>query len=210
MIRATLALVLAYIASAQAMPWPEVSEAEFHIGISPSDQRIGFSFPVKGKDGRLLYQFSCDGGSASYLNSISTDVVTYVPDMMCLLNEGPSKSEASLLAEGTEPPWHTRGQYRWSDLVAACGSYPEYGRFRHFLVRGMRVTLEATNFQMSEGRIVHFMLNVTVANDQTAASSRSAPPGYLQPERDCTTIKRGTGPAYCRNVAGSYEPCRTQ
>jgi len=76
----------------QAMPvqpaaWPAITETGLHAGILADGTRIGFWFPVKAADGRPLYLFSCDGGSASYLGSLSTDSINYVPDMMCLLSE---------------------------------------------------------------------------------------------------------------------------
>ena len=193
----------------QPAAWPAITETELHIGIPADGSRIGFWFPVKAADGRPLYLFSCDGGSAGYMDSISTDSIIYVPDMMCLLNEGTSKIEWSLLAEGGEAPWHTRGQFRWNDLVGDCGLYPEYGRTRHFSLRGMRITLRASDLELSHGQLSHFTLDISVKNDPGASSSRSAPSGYLYPGDDCSTVKRGVEPAYCRNQEGSYEPCTT-
>ena len=161
-------------------------------------------------DGRTLYRFSCDGGTESYPNSMSTGPIIYAPDMMCELNAGTSKSEESLLAEGDEPPWHTRGQFRWADLVGDCGLYPEYGRTRHFSVRGMRITLEASDLETSHGQLTRFTLGISIRNDPGAMSGRSLPSGYLSPRNDCSTIKRGVESASCRNASGSYEPCTSR
>jgi hypothetical protein len=206
--RALLLLLSIHAVQVQAAAWEAITENELHIGIPADGTRIGFWFPVRAADGRPLYLFSCDGGSESYLDSLSKDSINYVADMMCLLNEGTSKIEGSLLAEGDEAPWHTRGQFRWNELVGDCGLYPEYGRIRHFSLRGMRITLRASDIELPHGQLSHFTLDIWFRNDPAASSSRSSPSGYLHPGDDCSTVKRGVEPPLCRNpTSWSYEPC---
>lgn len=94
--------------------------------------------------------------------------------------------------------WFSRGVFLTEELSGECAKYPEWGRIRHFRLRGMKLTLEVKNFQIELGsknenapwgrdRVKELDLEVTVASDPTAKSEIAEPVGLARPplSTDC-------------------------
>jgi hypothetical protein len=88
------------------------------------------------------------------------------------------------------------------ELHGDCAIYPEYGRLRHFRLRGMSVTLsfEDVRFKESNGdarpQLASYKLRVTVAPDSKAMRDIAESSGYLDPHRkeagrSCAVVRKG-------------------
>jgi len=187
-----------------------MAEFEATVGVDASAERIDIELPLLDVKGVQRFLLSCHGGSNEYVDTLSKiKKVNYVPPFLCLLNEGKQESEQSLLTEDDAAPWHSRGQYHWEDLLGDCGGYPEYGRVRHFRLRGFNLTFEAVDLVTKGTDLGYFKLKVSVRNDSTAVTKIAARPGYLPPDKSCKVVRKGDAPRMCRNWAngGSYEQC---
>ncbi|WP_150107388.1 hypothetical protein [Pedosphaera parvula] len=167
--------------------WPRILEVEEVYELDYTKDWIHLQFPIRdAADSETLYSFICVGGSDEYLDSLSgVTGVNFVGWLGCVLVEGiESFSESSLLAEEDDPYWHTRGRVSGADLIGKRGEYPEYGRVRHFRLRGLKLTLEFFDIQeTSEGEISKLKMRVRVVNDPTAHSAFAEPSGYQYPDK---------------------------
>jgi hypothetical protein len=187
-------LLAACRSTAPKPAWPHILEVEKIYELDHSKDWIHLRFPIRdAADSATLYSFICVGGSDAYLDSLS-DVtgLNFVGWFGCVLVEGDeSFSESSLLAEeGDLPYWHTRGVVRDADLIGKRGEYPEYGRVRHFRLRGLKLTLEFFDIQeTSGGEIDKLKMRVRVTNDPTALSGIAEPSGYSNPDKEKASNK---------------------
>jgi len=188
--------------------WPVVAQQDVTFTVNASSPRNDISIVLFGLDAKPLYRLVCRGGSDEYRDQIfARSEIYYVPDLMCVLNEGDEEHEGSLLSEGQEPAWYTRGQFRWPDLIGVCGNYPEFGRVRHFRLRGMEITLTASGISLDDGHLSSFALRIQVRNARDARTRHAEPPGFLRPEGECTAIRKGVEPARCRKPSGDWGEC---
>jgi len=195
-------------AGAFAAPWPEVAEQNVSVGVDTSAARINIDVLILAKDGDPAYRLICRGGNDKFLQELlDTKGIAYVPDMMCVLNPSTMDAEGSLLAEGNEATWHTRGQFRWSDLVGACGNYPEYGRVRHFRLRQMELSLFATDVRVANGKVTYFVFNVIVKPMPEVQSRYVESSGYLAPRFGNCDVRTGIEERWCRNAKFDMVPC---
>jgi len=198
--------------------WPPVKPVTQSFDINIVAGFVAFDLPIKSRAGSVLYRLSCRGGSVKALDELGDrDGVNWVPPLMCVLNVGNGRpSERSLLAEDDSPPWHTRGQFTGSDLVGACGAYPEFGLNRSFRLRGFILRLRVVNLELgSEGRPSRLTLTVSVDGDPTAIGAQAERPDYLQPMFDkCDVVRKGRDPRMCRIWTGpnpgSLGPCMNE
>ncbi len=117
---------LAAVSSPQD-PWPKVVKSTASFKIDTNAERIEIIAPLKDAEGRTRYTLFCVGGKREFIDQMSDRTkVNFVPDMMCLLNEGERLVEGSLLSEDAAPAWFSRGQFVWDQMVGACGKYPEF------------------------------------------------------------------------------------
>ncbi len=187
-----------------------IIEIDRSFPIDTHAKRIDIVLPVQGDDGWLRYRLICRGGSEEYLGELGRQKnIYYVPPLICTLQEGNYETESSLLGEDDSATWYTRGQFHWDELLGACGDYPEYGRVRHFILRGMAITLEARDLKVREGQLDSFILHVTFRNDAAALSRYALRPGYLPPRGNCDVVRKGIEPRMCRSNHGSYEECQS-
>ena len=187
-----------------------IIEVDRAFPIAAHSKRIDVVVPIQNEDGWLRYRLICRGGSDEYMKELSkAKHVNYVGPLMCMLQEGNWESENSLLAEDSSPPWHTRGQFHWGELLGACGEYPEYGRIRHFSLRGMQITLEARQVEVKADQLDSFVLHVTFKNDDEALSRHALRPPYMHPQGSCEEVRKGIEPRMCRNAMGSWEKCQS-
>ena len=180
--------------SSESTNWPVIQEVEKIYELNASAKEINISFPIKDVNGVTQYLFVCKGGSTEYLDKLSDETgINYTGWLGCRLIEGNKEKEFSLLAEdGKSAPWHTRGQvFTLSELSGECGNYPEYGRTRHFKLRGFVLTLDFIDIHETDGEIDKLKLKVSLAKDPKANSKYAEPAGYLTPYkvgRSCSEI----------------------
>jgi hypothetical protein len=161
-------------------------------------------------NGTVRYLFLCRAGTDEYLQKHSHHITSVGP-LFCRLSEGTKEVEFSLLSEDDSAPWHSRGQYDFASLLGDCGKYPEYGRVRHFRLRGFELTLSATEIVIDDrDQIVSLRMRVSLRRDDKITSKQAEQPGYLPPRNDCKTIRKGNEPRMCRYPDTGYiwEECR--
>jgi len=186
----------------------EIIPVDVTVGISTAADELDIKVPIVDSTGKQQFTLVCRGGSEAHVETIRQRTgVWYVPPLSCLLNEGVRETERSLLGEDDLAFWYSRGQFYWDELVGACGDYPEFGRIRHFRLRGMLITLEAQDPEIREESLAYFKLRISVKNQPSAHSLLAERSGYLHPDKDCTNVRRGFEPHMCRNSAGSWEEC---
>ena len=180
-------LTLAMTQAADAPQWPVIQEFEVRMGFARSNERIDLIIPFTDRSGRVWYRLDCRGGSDAHLDRISAlpGAVNYVGPLMCSLSLGAEETGASLLGEETDSggPWHTRGQFAWKHFEGACATYPEYGRVRHFRLRGFELTLSVSEPEIDNDLLDDYVLTVSLRQDPSAKTARAEPSGYETPYR---------------------------
>jgi len=187
--------------------WPPITEFEFTLGVSTSADRISFSIPLRDEKGKAIYTLFGTGGSDSYLAHLSdTTKINYVGPLQLRLVEGTKDSEASLLSEDDSAPWFSRGQLHYSEIVGACGKYPEYGVLRHFRLRGFELTLQFLDIETNTNDdVVYFNLRASLRRCAGCLSVQAERPGYMNPAgKTCDKVVVGKEPIMRRGKNGSW------
>jgi hypothetical protein len=214
--RIALCLLLGLFANnalATESSWPKIHEFEVNFIVHTNAEKIEFIKPLYDLRGTLRYTFVCRGGSTEYLDKLGEQKdINYVERLGCTLNLGTREDESSLLAEDDVDPWHTRGQYfSFDEVIGDCGNYPEYGRIRHFRLRGFELTLSAIEPVYNEKKqLQSFTMKVSLRRDDRIKSKYTEQPGYLTPYkegRNCNQVVKGNEQRMCRDETGSYVPC---
>ena len=190
--------------------WPKMKEFDDSFVVDTREEGTEFIKPLCDVNGTVRYVFLCRAGTDGYLDKHSHDI-TFVGPLFCRLSEGAKEVEFSLLAEDDSAPWHSRGQYDFRSLLGDCGKYPEYGRVRHFRLRGFELTLSVTDVVPSDhDQLVSLRMNVSLRRHDRITSKQAEQPGYLPPDNNCKTIKKGNLPRMCRYPDTGYiwEKCR--
>jgi hypothetical protein len=101
--------------------------------------------------------------------------------------------------------WESRARFLADQLVGGCATYPEWGRIRHFRVRGMRITLELDRIAIGYDSIPNsrttrpvlkaFGFSINVVPDSTVTSEITEPAGvqeppYVHPEEEGNYLRR--------------------
>ena len=189
--------------------WPRMAEIEARFLIATDAKRNEFSVPLLDTTGRVRYTFACKGGQVEFTDELANRTGMQFPGLLtCVLNEGTAIVEGSLLAEDAVAIWHTRGAW-WDDttLLGKCGDYPEFGRVRHFRLRGFVLALEATDLVLKDGELRFFTFVVSLKRDATANGAVAERPGYLYPAGQCADVKIGKEPRSCRDRDWLLVPC---
>lgn len=122
----------------------------------------------------------------------------YSGDFECRLTSGREPSAYSTLL--TDVPdqsrdWQSRGKFLAEELKGPCRNYPEFGRIRHFWLRGMRLTLAIHDIELTRSasgkkstplthpRFKTFKFSVRVEPDEGLKSEIAEPVPYRYPER---------------------------
>jgi len=205
-------MAVSLFAAASAAGWPTIAPFTESFDVDLDADLISIEAPFATVGGAVRYLLWCRGGSDKALDEMSDrDGIYYVGPLMCVLNEGGVVREDSLLAEDDVAPWHTRGMLRKEEIVGACGEYPEFGRDRTFRLRGFVLRLQVLDLEVgADGKPRRFTLVVAATPDAHATASQAERPGYLAPRADdCSAVRRGNEPRYCRDwtKGGSYGPC---
>src|SRR5260221_4153629 len=133
------ACVCANTPRAGSPSWPVVQTLHRSFVIQEPSKAVVQTF-IHDNSGADLYLFICRTGDDE-----SVPGVNYVGDLDCRLMEAKGgEREENLLLETHAPDvaaWYSRGRMLADELSGACAKYPEYGRLRHFRLRGMLLTL---------------------------------------------------------------------
>ena len=211
--KAFLPLLLVAFGYQSAPPedeWPRVREFQASFGIDTSSERILLVLPIYNYNDQEEYRLVCIGGSTEYLDRLTAETgAHFVGPLQCNLLDRPEiYNEHTLLGEDGSPAWHTRGQFSWDDLVGDCGDYPEFGRLRHFRLRGFELTLKVEDVVLEDDRLDHFVLKVSLREDHSIRSRRTEQPGYIRPRQGCDVVVEGYERLMCRNPETlSWEEC---
>ncbi len=168
--------------------WPVVKpvEKDFLIG-DEGDQYLHFD--VLGKDGRVLYQFECATPSAYGSRDLHFD---YTGDFECRIWSSEDTRYPTLFDDdpNERDAWHSRARFFAYELYGPCAEYPEFGRARHFHLRGMAIdlTLKAIKFSpemqtknLSRRHLASFHLHVSIRPDPQARSAIAGQTNVLPP-----------------------------
>ncbi len=209
--------------------WPAMREFELSMGISFLSHRNDVEVPLYDVEGRIRYRFICRGddrevdeATARRLREQGQDVrgdslVPWWPLTCVLIPEG---GRTNLLdSDGSNGPYQTRGRIAGEDLVGACADYPEYGRVRHFRLRGFELTVSFSDIEPSSpkpDRAEYAIMHLALKRRPKARTAWAEQSGYLSPrraaylfhERRCMKVHRGNEQRMCRNAASfSWEEC---
>ena len=198
-----LLVTLAWVSPSTADEWPRVREFQASFGINAASERIFLLLPMYNYDNNEEYRLVCIGGSTEYLDRLSSEMgAIFVDPLQCnLWDRAEIQHERTLLGEDGSPAWHTRGQFSWHQLVGDCGDYPEYGRLRHFRLRGFELHPGGRR-RHPDGRPDRLLCAHRFASAKTvpyaqAARSRT---GYMRPgQAGCGVVVMGNAPRRCRD-----------
>lgn len=206
-IRAVVAFVamacLCDVSKSRGASWPEVRGFEATFTISDPSKAV-LTLIIKTTSGEPAYLFVCRTGSDD-----SVPEVNYSGTLDCRLMEASGgEREENLLLESHAAnlaAWYSRGRMFDYELYGDCAAYPEYGRVRHFRLRGMRLTMQFTDVVFNaEGpsrspSVAAYKLTLTVEADANATRDIAESSGYLDPNvdrpgepRSCSKVKRGS------------------
>ena len=206
-----LLFTLAWVSPSTADEWPRVREFQASFGINAASERIFLLLPMYNYDNNEEYRLVCIGGSTEYLDRLSSEMgAIFVDPLQCnLWDRAEIQHERTLLGEDGSPAWHTRGQFSWHQLVGDCGDYPEYGRLRHFRLRGFELTLAVEDVILVDDQIDYFVLTVSLREDRSIRSSRTEQTGYMRPgQAGCGVVVMGNAPRRCRDPETlAWGPC---
>lgn len=184
-------IVFAFGICAQASKWPEV--VPMHKGYHFTNARTSeIDLSVLGAKGEPLYRMECH--TFEYEKDPGFD---YSGDFECRLKSLYSDDAYSTLL--TEEPqqtrdWQSRGRFLAEEIEGKCADYPEFGRVRHFRLRGIKITLTISDvvfrahsekaLARKEGSLLKsFRFDVKVEVDSKATSAISEPIPYQYPPR---------------------------
>jgi hypothetical protein len=158
-----LFLLASMDASAQSYPAPAPIEKTFDV----SDViKANISLHIKARDGRDLYTLQCH--SVGYEGDSGFD---YSGDFECRLSLSAGQNTYStLLTEDLNQSrdWESRGRFFATSIKGECAKVPEFGAFRSFTLRGMRLTLRVRNPLFQGDKLLSLKLAVSVAPDPDA------------------------------------------
>ena len=179
--------------------WPVVRSTDRTFVFQDPDRAVANMF-VLDTSGRQLYLFVWRTSE----DASGPPNVIYAGVLDCRLMEAPGgeREENLLLETRNVAPCYSRGRMFTEELYGDCAVYPEYGRLRHFRLRGMSVTLsfEEVHFNgtLASGtlKLAAYKLRVTVMPDPKATRDIAESSGYLDPHRkvanrSCAVVQKG-------------------
>jgi hypothetical protein len=180
--------------------WPVVQRLDQSFTISDPNRAVVKTF-ILGTHGESLYLFICRTGDDESVSNVN-----YAGDIDCrLIPAELGEVERNLLVEAPNlSAWYSRGRMFARELQADCATYPEYGRERHFRLRGLRLTMNFDDLRFAppradgSPRLASYILRLRVDPDATARGSIAESSGYLDPgrqlssaPRSCSMIRKG-------------------
>ncbi|MDA2924148.1 hypothetical protein MYX65_05745 [Acidobacteria bacterium AH-259-L09] len=166
--------------------WPSIVPLQESISFADAS-KSAVTIRIVSPEGKPLYLLECHNGEYE-----DPDFV-YSGDFHCRLTSTYSQDYYTTLL--TENPnqtadWNNRGRVLARELLGNCGDYPEYGRVRHFRLRGMRITFTFSEliFKLSKDanfpdlkELQSFRFTVRVERDVAASSEIAEPVPFAYP-----------------------------
>ena len=186
--------VLVLLALTQAAgAWPAVAPLDTLVQVAHLTP-VKIEVPIQSVAGDPLYVIFCRDGDWDMSNDVN-----YSGVLDCrLFPAGRGEVEENLLVEERGiAAWYSRARMFANELRGACADYPEYGRVRHFLLRGMRLTVEFRDAVFAAaGGLEAYTVRFRVERSATALRDIAESSGYLDPGRhvpgrSCAHVQRG-------------------
>lgn len=202
-----LFLSVGYCNAEKEKKWPVVAKLEKSVYFEDA-YKAEAKFTIIGDDGKPLYLIECH--TWEYEKDPDFD---YSGDFECRLTSLYSPNYYSTLF--TDNPkatrdWESRARFLVEELQDKCGDYPEYGRVRHFCLRGMKITLTINDLKIKTSavadvvtgkkqKIQSFRFDLSVEPYPAAISEIAEPVPYAEPpyehpgdahdfSRNCETV----------------------
>lgn len=174
----SLCICLIFLSSeaiqAGSIAWPVIHEKSGSL-VFNKPAEADFTTDIKDLDGRPLYVLRCRSGDMDDVGDFN-----YSGLLQCRLSviNAPQGTPSTLLWEDLKvtSDWDGRGRFMLNDIIGTCGSYPDWGSTRNYLVRGMRLTLKIENIRLlklENGEVVptSFVFSYAVKHDFKATSA---------------------------------------
>jgi hypothetical protein len=185
-----LFLSVGYCNAEKEKKWPVVAKLEKSVYFEDA-HKAEAKFTIVGDDGKPLYLIECH--TWEYEKDPDFD---YSGDFECRLTSLYSPNYYSTLftynPKATRD-WESRARFLVEELQGKCGDYPEYGRVRHFRLRGMKITLSINDLKIKANadhaikkespQIQSFRFDLLVEPDPAALSEIAEPVPYAEPPR---------------------------
>jgi len=158
------------------LQWPAVQPIKRTAEFDDAS-RAQFSMQIRDTEGASVYLLECYGDKAFPESSF-----LYDGEFECrLTSEGknPDSEYSTLLTEvrKQERDWQSRARFFGSELTDSCGNIPDFGKRRHFLLRGFRLDLDLSDVKLTEDKkLSSFVLTVAVGPDPHASRSIAQAP----------------------------------
>jgi hypothetical protein len=127
--------------------WPAVLPVDLNVDFGDS-KGAALVVDVFGRDGASQYRMECHTWEYD-----DPSRFVYSGDFECRLSPlRKPTSYSTLLTEDVSQSrdWESRGRFLADELQGACADYPEYGRVRHFRLRGMDIALSISNIVFTQ------------------------------------------------------------
>lgn len=176
-------------AFANSVAWPPIRPMHESVYFENARQAAA-TFTIVGKDNKPLYRIECH--TSEFEGDPDFD---YSGDFECRLTSLYSAETYSTLF--TENPkqsrdWESRARFLSEELIGKCADYPEFGRVRHFRLRGMKITLILSDIlfwssaEMGDRKprrpeLKSFRFAVQVEADAEARTGITEPVPYSEP-----------------------------
>lgn len=173
--------------------WPVIRPVHeshtYTVGGSADTPLISF---LRTTDDVPAYELECHNGNYEDMSFINSS-----GDFQCVLFslDGGRRTSWNLLASDDEAEQRSdsfnRGRMTANQLWSECGQIPEYGRVRHFRLRGMRITFEFKDLHWlspsatSQHRLRSFTFVLDVSPDANAHSATAQKPESPWPVPPC-------------------------
>ncbi len=157
--------------------WPQVIESS-HLYFQTQPVKASLNLTIHSMKGKPLYELICRTG-----NYDVTEPFNYSGFLHCGLFSIPlGGSETLFKEEENAREWENRGRFLISHLRRGCAEYKNWGRERHFLVRGIEIVLAIKNEIYSESnQVLQYEFAVQIKNHTETLSSISEKPAEKQP-----------------------------
>jgi len=205
-IPAACAIVAAQSPVYHRYTWPVIRPFSFTQEIKVTDKAADIHFPIPDTNGKVVYTLRCVAGTEEALGRLGeAEGEDYEGPLLLLLYEGKAIKGFTILGYDGSATWHTRAQVRTQELLGRRGAYPEFGRLRHFRLRGFELTVRFSKIARdADGNISSLRMSVSGRPDASVTSSREEPCGFLPPSDPPRGIQRGIEPRMFRDHGQSW------
>jgi len=190
-----LLVSLTTILPGEMQDWPVIEPTEYkqtYVNPGKEGADTPFLLFLKNSKGVPLYRVECHNG-----NYEGSSELNFSGDFQCALFaiKNGRRTSWNLLATETKAEqrsdWLNRGRMTSNQLWEECGLLPEYGRVRHFRLRGMLITFRFTGLHWSpeanqrQHKLDEFTFEISAVPDKNAESSNAATVKGSAPPSSC-------------------------